>query len=1030
MTGHDWNGCFLAALPTQAGRHFVVSTAAGMIDSGVRPGHAAHLRLLLLCARAPLVDADIAAIRQILSQGVDWTAFAKLALRHDLAGVAAHYLTQTAKGLVPSEVLDALQMTLDQARRRNHALFEELQGVLVALSKAHVAAIPFKKPVLALYLYGDLGLGGVGCLDLLVHSQDLSSTTAVLAGLGYDREGALSAPQIEMIQDLRGQDILLKRTTATVVDLHTRLTPLAMALDIDYEALWDRARPRHFGEFLLLTPAPEDHFILLAVHGCRETWSKIKCASDIAAFVGTHPNLHWTQVLVRARLQGCLRMVLLATALASRCFGVVIPDQDAAAQCADPAIERMVKRIVGRWQVETPLGASRSRLLSIDWLRLHDGFARRARYVARALFQPRPDHVAAFALPGRLRFAYVPITFTLHIAMPLRRVSRQLVSRAGRLRAALATSRLGLALLPGPREAKRFLSGQHRARADAERALVKDPHDAGSWYSLGNALLNLGRHEQAVACYDKALAVIPDSTAIWTARGRALGADNRASSFGINGEDARMPAPRDADTWARYGGYLLARQRFAEANAASDQALAINPRHLGAMRIGLRSRASACDWRSWSGDRRKISEAVRAGQNIITPFNHRALCESEEEHFIVAQQYWRGHVQPDALWKNRTYHHDRIRIAYLSAELHDHPLAVQIVGVFEHHDRARFETTAISLGPVNRGAMRRRAEAGVERFIDARAMSDAEIAAMMREMEIDIAVDLNGHAGAGRPGILSHRPAPVQLTCLAYTGTMGASFIDYIIADRIVIPSDHFRYYTEKVVYLPNSYQCNDSRRAVPERTPSRAEAGLPDSGFVYCCFNNTHKITPPMFDIWMRLLTALPGSVLWLLGDNPYAMHNLRREATARGVAPARLVFAPRVPADDHLARHRLADLFLDTLPYNAHATGADALWAGLPLLTCRGTAFPGRVGASMLSAVGLPELITTSPTDYEELALSLARDPDRLAGLRSKLFHNRGIEPLFDTRRFTADLESAYANMWERQQAGLAPVCFAVSG
>jgi predicted O-linked N-acetylglucosamine transferase (SPINDLY family) len=326
--------------------------------------------------------------------------------------------------------------------------------------------------------------------------------------------------------------------------------------------------------------------------------------------------------------------------------------------------------------------------------------------------------------------------------------------------------------------------------------------------------------------------------------------------------------------------------------------------------------------------------------------------------------------------------------------------------------------------------MRQRIKTACEYFIDAQAMSDAEVAAMLREKEIDIAIDLNGHAGAGRPGILAHRPAPLQIEFYAYTGTMGAPFIDYIIADQTVIPGDQAKYYTEKIIYLPNTYQCNDSRRYVPRGIASRAAAGLPEKGFVFCCFNNNHKITPPVFDVWMRLLTACPGSVLWLLGDNPYAIHNLRREAVARGVDPARLVFAPRVPVDDHLERHCLADLFLDTLPYNAHATASDALWAGLPLLTCKGNTFPGRVGASMLQAVGLPELVTSTLAEYEELALTLARNPERLAAIKEKLMRNRDTEPLFDTARFTRDLESAYIAMWERQEAGLAPTSFAVPG
>jgi predicted O-linked N-acetylglucosamine transferase (SPINDLY family) len=300
---------------------------------------------------------------------------------------------------------------------------------------------------------------------------------------------------------------------------------------------------------------------------------------------------------------------------------------------------------------------------------------------------------------------------------------------------------------------------------------------------------------------------------------------------------------------------------------------------------------------------------------------------------------------------------------------------------------------------------------------------------MMREMEVDIAIDLNGHAGAGRTGLLALRPAPVQVNYLGNAGTMGAPFLDYIIADRTVIPSDRSRYYTEKVVYLPHSYQCNDDRRHVRQLGPSRVDLELPEKGFVYCCFNNSYKIAPPIFDVWMRLLRACPGSVLWLLGDNPRARHNLRCEAVARGVAPERLVFALRVPLEDHLARHRWADLFLDTLPVNAHATTNDALWAGLPVLTCMGNSFAGRVAASVINAIGLPELVTSSLAEYEELALALARDPERLAAIRAKLVRNRDTEPLFDIPRFTRDLEAAYMTMWERTRRGEPPASFSVA-
>jgi predicted O-linked N-acetylglucosamine transferase (SPINDLY family) len=289
-------------------------------------------------------------------------------------------------------------------------------------------------------------------------------------------------------------------------------------------------------------------------------------------------------------------------------------------------------------------------------------------------------------------------------------------------------------------------------------------------------------------------------------------------------------------------------------------------------------------------------------------------------------------------------------------------------------------------------------------------------------------VDLKGYTGDSRPAILTRRPAPIQVNYLGYPGTMGLEQIDYLLADRVVLPPELRVHCTEAVVYMPDCYQVNDSRRAIAQHTPTRQELGLPQSGFVFCCFNNNYKLTPALFDIWARLLLRVPGSVLWLLGGNLAAVRNLRGEAGRRGVDPARLVFAPRLASEEHLARHRLADLFLDTLPYNAHTTTSDALWAGLPVLTCMGHAFPGRVAASLLQAIGLPELVTNSLADYEERAFELATQPERLHELRVRLAHNRATAPLFDTLRFCRHLESAYTTMWQRHQAGLAPETFAV--
>jgi predicted O-linked N-acetylglucosamine transferase (SPINDLY family) len=368
-------------------------------------------------------------------------------------------------------------------------------------------------------------------------------------------------------------------------------------------------------------------------------------------------------------------------------------------------------------------------------------------------------------------------------------------------------------------------------------------------------------------------------------------------------------------------------------------------------------------------------------------------------------------------------------VAYVSADFHAHATAVLMAGVFEHHDRAKFEPFAISFGRDDGSPLRGRLKQGVERFIDVRGQSDADIARLMRGLEIDIAVDLKGYTSEARPAVFSLRPAPVQVNYLGFPGTMGAPFMDYLVADPIVAPEAHKPFYSEQVVWLPDTYQANDRTRETSDAPLDRASAGLPPSGFVFCCFNNSYKIQPPVFDVWMRLLKGVEDSVLWLLADNATATSNLKREASARGIDAGRLVFAPRCPLPEHLARHRLADLFLDTLPYNAHTTASDALWMGLPLVTCGGTTFAGRVAASVLHAAGFPELVTESLQDYEALALRLARDPEALANLKSRLIAERATMKLFDAARFTRHLEAAYATMHERRERGLPTVGFSVA-
>jgi predicted O-linked N-acetylglucosamine transferase (SPINDLY family) len=372
----------------------------------------------------------------------------------------------------------------------------------------------------------------------------------------------------------------------------------------------------------------------------------------------------------------------------------------------------------------------------------------------------------------------------------------------------------------------------------------------------------------------------------------------------------------------------------------------------------------------------------------------------------------------------------KIRLAYVSSKFHDHAGARLIAELLEIHDRRRFEIIGVSFGPSAKGEMRERLRRSFDQFLDVRERSDREVAVMLRGLGIDIAVDLVGFTDSSRLGIFGHRAAPVQVGFLGCPGTTGAEYIDYIIADDTVIPAGDEVYYTERVVRLPDSYQVNDSRRRIGDGGPTRTESGLPENSFVLCCFNNPSKITPVVFGIWMRVLRRFGDTVLWLMRSNSSAEGNLRREAAARGVDPARLVFAPHAPLAEHLARHRLADLFVDTIPYNAHVTASDALWAGLPIITCAGRSFASRVAASLLRSVGLPELITTSLDEYEARLYRLLDERYELSTLRARLHQNIVGAPLFDTDRFRNNLEAAYIAMFETCRRGEPPKAFSVAG
>jgi protein O-GlcNAc transferase len=433
----------------------------------------------------------------------------------------------------------------------------------------------------------------------------------------------------------------------------------------------------------------------------------------------------------------------------------------------------------------------------------------------------------------------------------------------------------------------------------------------------------------------------------------------------------------------------------------------------------MRLKLTAADWDDFAAQKAMLDDGVRAGKPLIAPLVYLALSDRPEDIHRCARIYSGLHFPARPPMHHRGLRRPGpIRIGYVCGEFRTHATLYLMAGLFEAHDRSQFQIFAFDNGGSDGSPLRVRFEKAVDRIIDITRLSDREAAARIVSEEIDILVDLNGSSGQQRMGIFALKPAPLQVSYLAWPGTLGAPYFDYFLADKIVVPETQQAHYSEKIAWLPDSFQINDDKRDIP-RPPSRAEAGLPAEGFVFCNFNHAEKRSPQAFSSWMRILAAVPGSVLWLPRPHALAVENLKREAERRGLAPERLIFAPHAPTfAQHLGRMALADLFLDAFPYGAHTVASDALWAGVPLVTLMGNAFAGRVASSLLMGLGLPELVTQSPEEYEALALQLARQPDRLAALREKLARARSTAPLFDTRRTTRAIERAYRIMLEKER------------
>jgi protein O-GlcNAc transferase len=610
--------------------------------------------------------------------------------------------------------------------------------------------------------------------------------------------------------------------------------------------------------------------------------------------------------------------------------------------------------------------------------------------------------------------------------------------KLGRHNEALASYERSLAIKPGAAEVLcnrgnvlRALERPEEALADYAASLAIKPTYVQALYHRGGALRELKRHAEALAAYTAAVAIEPDYAEALCNRGNVSVELGRHEEAIADYARALASRPQFPEALYNLGITLSALGRHAEATHQFTALLRLESDFPYARGELFYSQLHCCSWSDYADSVKRIRRDTAAGMRVATPFAFLSVSDAPPDQLQCAKTYCEDKYvsSVSTFWSGERYRHDTLRVAYISADFHDHATSHLTADLFELHDKSRFETYAISLGPDRKDAMRRRLESAFTRFLDARNRGDREVARSLRDLEIDIAVDLKGYTQNCRPNILAFRPAPIQISYLGYPGTMGAHFIDYILADRQVIPEEQRPFYSESVVYLPDTYQSNDSKRRVGDEVATRHEVGLPEAGFVFCSFVSPYKIVPRVFDSWMNILGMVDGSVLWLLAGNEDAAHNLRRSAQIRGIAPERLIFAPRVKLEQHLARHRFADLFLDTLPINAHTTASDALWAGLPLVTCLGSSFAGRVAGSLLNALGLAELITESRADYEALAVNLAKDANRFAQIRAKLMRNRRTHPLFDTDRLRRHIESAYETMWERCQRGEPPVSFSVA-
>jgi predicted O-linked N-acetylglucosamine transferase (SPINDLY family) len=535
----------------------------------------------------------------------------------------------------------------------------------------------------------------------------------------------------------------------------------------------------------------------------------------------------------------------------------------------------------------------------------------------------------------------------------------------------------------------------------------------------------LDRSEAALGSYERALSIDPDYAEAHCSRGATLIRLDRLDDALQSVERAIAIKPDYAEAHFHHAYLLRIFNRFDAAAAAYKTVAALAPAFEFLPGNRLEANLHVCNWSDYDSLVRQIAAGIESGARVSHPLIFMALTDSARLQHHVART-WATFACPanDTLGPvGRRVRPRKLTLGYFSADLHEHPIGRLLPDLIEIHDRSRFEVIAFSLGPRTPSEFQQRLVQAFDRFVTVREKSNLEIAALARSLNVDIAIDLGGYSLGARPNIFALRTAPVQVSYLGYLGTMGASYIDYIVADRTTVTSESESHFSEKIIYMPDSHQVNDRKRQIADKVFTREDLGLPPTGFVFCCFNTSYKISPATFAGWMRILKAVPGSVLLLYAGHAATEDNLRTYAARNGVDPQRLVFGARLPPAEYLARYRAADLFLDTRPYNAGTTASDALWAGLPVLTLTGESFASRIAASLLTALGVAELITSTQQQYELLAIELALDARRLAEISAKVQDRRLESPLFDTPRFARNLEAAFTAIHERYQAGLPP-------